>query len=158
MKKLIKKYYEKLKQHVIDVLKIKKSPHSIAMGFAVGTFLEIIPLPGITFLVGLLIVFIFKKINKISMLLAFLFWNILLTGPLYILAFQIGNMLFEPGNVVFFHYQFLDIAYNFARRVVVGAAIIGFFVAVISYFGMFYIIKWYQKKYPPVEDEFSIVD
>jgi len=158
MKKLIKKYYEKFKQHLIDVLKIKKSPHSIAMGFALGTFLEILPLPGINYLIGLLIVFIFKTVNKISMFLAFLFWNVLFIGPMYLLAFRIGDKLFVGEPVVLFNMEFLDWAYNFSRRVLVGIVIIAFFVAVISYFVILFLVKFYQKKYPPVEDEFSVVD
>ena len=53
----MKKYYNKLKKHFMHhahkAIKQKASPHSIALGFAIGSFIAIFP----TFFLGLLIIF-----------------------------------------------------------------------------------------------------
>jgi len=44
---------------------IKKSAHSIALGFAIGTFIGIMPTPGFGVLFALLVVLFYKEVNKI---------------------------------------------------------------------------------------------
>ena len=59
--KMVVKNSKKIREHFSEVIKIKRSPHSIALGFAVGTFLAILPTPGFSILLGLLIVLIYQK-------------------------------------------------------------------------------------------------
>ena len=64
---MVKKFKEKLKHHFQEVLKTKTSPHSIALGFAIGTLIDILPTLGFGFFLGLLVGLIFEKVNKYSL-------------------------------------------------------------------------------------------
>lgn len=43
---MVKSFKEKIMHHFHEALRIKKSPHSIALGFGIGTFIGILPTPG----------------------------------------------------------------------------------------------------------------
>ena len=64
----MKNFKEKFKKRLEEVLEIKTSPHSIAAGFAIGTFIAILPTFGLGLFIGIILLFIFKRISKISML------------------------------------------------------------------------------------------
>ena len=63
---MLKKFKNKLINHLKEVISIKTSPGSIALGFAVGTFFGIFPTFGLEFLMMFLIILIFKRISKVS--------------------------------------------------------------------------------------------
>ena len=61
------KFYFGLRRHFIEVLRAKTSGHSVAFGFALGSFIAISPTPGFSILLGIAMVAIFKKLNKLSL-------------------------------------------------------------------------------------------
>ena len=88
LKSVIPKLKERLKQHFIELTKIHTSPHSIAVGFALGTFIAILPIPGFHILLALLIVFIYENINKVALFAAFIVWNPFMLPFVYYLSFK----------------------------------------------------------------------
>ena len=118
----------------MKLLKQKKSSHSIALGFAIGTFIGIIPTPGISIILGLLIVLIYRKVNKYSLFIAILFWNTLALAPMYYLSYKIGDLLF--GDLPLFEYNvpILNQIYNFTKRYLRGNFILAVSVSIASYF------------------------
>ncbi len=72
-------FYDKrradLQNHFQEILKVQKSPHSIAMGFSLGTLIGIFPTPGLSYLFGFILLIFFPNISKISMIFAFIIWN-----------------------------------------------------------------------------------
>ena len=91
---MLRRVKEKLKRHFHEVARSRKSSHSIALGFAVGTFISILPTPGLNLILGLLVALIYEKINKYSLVISIFFWNTLTLSPIYILSFKIGDLLF----------------------------------------------------------------
>lgn len=120
----------------------KTSPHSIALGFSIGTLIGILPTPGFGFFIGLLVVLISEKINKVSLFAAILFWNPIVLTPIYFASYAIGDLFFGPP-VDRFKIEFFNKAYSFSRNYLVGNLILAVSISILSYF----IVKWAAAKY-----------
>lgn len=142
---MLKKFKNKLINHLKEVISIKTSPGSIASGFAVGTFFGIFPTFGLEFLIMFLIVLIFKKISKISMLAAYVLLNPLLTFPIHMISYTIGDFILSDAPIVFVKFKLLGEILTYTRRFIVGAFIMAVFLSLISYFVTFYVTKKYQR-------------
>jgi len=143
----MKKLKEKIKKHLNDVIRIKKSPESIAIGFALGTFIAILPTFGLGLLIGLGVILIFKKISKVAMIVAFAVWNPLILIPLYSLSYAIGDFLLKDLPVRTFRFYYLNQIYVYSRRVLLGNLIISIFASVFSYFLVLKATRSYQDKH-----------
>jgi len=143
---MFKKILKKIKNHFIEVIKVKKSPHSIALGFAIGTFIAIFPTLGLSLLLALIVIAIFPKINKFTLLAALVIWNPLVTTPIHILGYKLGTIIFGSIPIVKFNIVVLDQFYNFSRRFIVGILIISLIISIISYFIVKLIAKYYKNK------------
>jgi uncharacterized protein (DUF2062 family) len=143
----IKEFIHKVKEHFHHTVKSEHSPHSIALGFAIGTFCEIIiPVPGVNVLLVLIALAIYPKTNKLSLLLAVLFWNSLFTIPLYALGYELGNMIFGTVPVIEFNIPLYDRIFNFSRRFLVGTFIITTALSVLCYILIRILMQLYQDR------------
>ncbi|MEK6934891.1 MAG: DUF2062 domain-containing protein [Nanoarchaeota archaeon] len=143
----IKKLKEKLKKHFHGVQKTKKSPNQIALGFAIGTLISILPTPGINVLLGILIVILFKKVNKYSLFIAMGLWNFLTLPPIYYLSYELGDYIFESYLVTRFNISYLTVISNYIIRYIIGNVILAIIITPISYILTIIIVKkFYQKK------------
>jgi uncharacterized protein len=142
----MKDYTKKIKDHFKEVLKTKKGEKSIALGFAIGTLIAILPTYGFSILLGLLVVLIFKKISKISLFVGLAFWNPLILTPLYMLSYRIGDYLCR-NSAILNNITLFDKIYNFSRRFLIGNLIIAFSLSFISYFLVNGLLKAYKKNH-----------
>ncbi|WP_422361419.1 DUF2062 domain-containing protein [Reichenbachiella sp.] len=126
----------KLKRHFLEVLRTKTSDHSVAMGFAVGSFVAILPTPGVSILIGIIIVAIFKKINKYALFLAMIVWNIWTLAPIYWASYEIGQAIFGNTEVVVWEFEQLDQAFEYTRRFLIGNLFLSIPISILSYFLM----------------------
>ncbi|MDD3175962.1 MAG: DUF2062 domain-containing protein [Candidatus Nanoarchaeia archaeon] len=140
----ITKLLRKIKNYLEEIIKIKQTPHSIASGFAIGTFISTMPTPGLNILLGVLISYFSKTINKLALFGGILFWNPLLTPITYSLAFKIGqfildeHILFEPTIYqLFFHYS---------KTFLLGITILALITSIVSYLVVLIITYFYQKR------------
>lgn len=143
---MIKKLKDKLKKHFKEVLELKTSPHSIAMGFATGTLIAILPTFGLGIFIGLLVLLIFKKISKISMFISFAIWNPLVLTLLYPLEYGIGNLILSDFPVTKFKFEILNQLFVYTGRFLLGSLILSMAVSFICYFLLLYCITKYQKE------------
>ena len=104
----IEKLKKFLKHHFHEIVKIKKSPQEIALGFAIGSFIVLLPTPGFSILIGLLIMLLFTRINKFSLFAAMAVWNPLTLVPIYWLSYRIGDILFGALPVIKYDVVILD--------------------------------------------------
>ncbi len=141
----MKRYIAKIKNHLKEVLKTKTGENSIALGFALGTLIAILPTYGFSILLGLLTVLIFKKISKISLFVGLAFWNPLILTPLYMLSYKIGEYLFRNSIVEEYEITLSQQIYNFSTRFLAGNLIIAFSLSLISYFSVKFILRIYKK-------------
>lgn len=133
--KSVDNLYQLIKKHLMNVLQIKTSPHEIAFGFAVGTFIEILPTYfGLDYIIALLIILIYPKISKISLFGAIIMLNVFILTPIHLLNFYIGNLIFAGEPVLYFQLEFWNNLINISRRVLIGSLITGPIISVIVYF------------------------
>ena len=131
---MIGKYKKKIAEHFQEVIRTKKSPHSIALGFAIGTLIGILPTPGFNILLGMLVILVFRKVNKFSLFGALAFWNPLVLTPVYFLSYKIGDLILGSVPVIEYELTILEQIYYFSRRFLVGNAIVAFCFSMSSYF------------------------
>ena len=146
----IKRIKQKIKKHFHEVLEIKTTPNEIALGFAVGTGIALLPTFGLGFLIGLLVVLIFKNVSKLSMLIAFAVWNPLFLIPITTLSYFIGDMILADEPITRFRFELLNQFYTYSLRYLIGNLIITIIATVVSYSVVFYLVRKYQKKEIPI--------
>lgn len=144
---MIKKFKDKLINHLKEVISIKTSPASIASGFAIGTFFGIFTTFGLEFLIMFLIVLIFKRVSKVSMIAAYVLFNPLLTFPIHVISYAIGDLILSDSPITFVKFELLGKILTYTRRFIVGAFVMAIFLSVVSYFVTFYASRKYQKKF-----------
>ncbi|UXX81061.1 DUF2062 domain-containing protein [Reichenbachiella carrageenanivorans] len=148
MKNYKDQFVFKIKRHFLEVLKTKTSDHSVAMGFAIGSFVAILPTPGISFLIGLAIVALFKTINKYALFFAMLVWNIWTLAPIYWASYEIGEAIFGKADVIKFEVDEWDQVFDYTLRFLVGNLFLALPISTISYFGVRWMVrKWRVKRH-----------
>jgi len=135
-----------LSKRLSKINTIKKSPNYIALGFALGTMLSILPTPGFSIGLGIILLLIFPKISKISMMAAVAIWNPFVTAPIYALGYEIGNLFFRDYEVLRIELTSLHQAWNFSKRLLLGSSIIGLIVSLFSFFMIKYSVVAYRNK------------
>jgi uncharacterized protein len=138
-----KNYKERLREYLYKILSTKGSEHSIALGFAVGTFFCILPTFGFTIWLLIILSLIFKRINKLALFGSLIVWNPFLLFPTYYLAYRLGNWIYRNSPVVDFKFTLSYQIYNLSRRFLIGDLILAVSISILSYF----IIKIIMKKY-----------
>jgi len=142
----VNEIWNKSRRYLKLVVLQRSTPDNIALSFAIGTFIAIIPMFGAGILLGLAIAFMFRKLNKIALMSAFVVWNPLFTVPLIALSGNIGNLLFDGMEVVKYELEFFNNFFTFTRRFLVGNLIIDAIFTLISYFAIKHLFIWYQKR------------
>lgn len=122
------------------------TPSSIALGFATGTLIAILPTPGFGIFIALLLALIFKNINKIGIIAAFSVWNPLILVPTYWLCYLLGDSVFTPDPSLHFDYELINQIYHHSGKFLIGNFFIAFSGALISYYGVFYFISLRKDK------------
>ena len=145
---MIKNFFSKIKNYFFEVLVLRTTPQDIALGFAIGTFIAVLPTFGLGVFIGLGVVLVYKKLSKVSMLLAFGVWNAAVLLPIYLLSYRIGDWIFSGEPSLFFQFDFLNQVYLYTRRFLVGNLLLAILFSVISYFAIFWFVKYYQEKQP----------
>ena len=150
---MFKNYKNKIKKHFEEVIRIKTSPYSIALGFAIGTAIAVLPTFGLGVFIGLLVVLIFKKISKISMFAAFAVWNPLVLFSLYGLAYKMGDFLLTGIPNKIYSFWLWNQLFNYSRRFLVGNLILTILITEASYIVAYLIAKKYYKKYEKIVEK-----
>lgn len=145
---MIKKYYKKLKEHFKEVLRIKKTPHSIALGFSIGTLIAILPTFGLGILFGLITLMIFKSASKVSMMISFAVWNPLVLFSLYGVGYKIGDWILGDAPIRVYRIELINELFVYSRKFLVGNFVLAVTFSILSYIILFYLTRWYQKTHP----------
>ncbi|MFH1238158.1 MAG: DUF2062 domain-containing protein [archaeon] len=143
---MIRKLKDKIERHLREVIELKTSPHSIAMGFALGTFVTITPTFGLGLFICLGLLFIFKKVSKISMFISFLVWNPITLALMYPLNYSVGNFIFADVPVKIYEVELLNQLFIHSRRFIVGSTINAAIISMTSYVLVLYFSYRYQRK------------
>lgn len=143
---VVKRIKEKIRKHFQEVIELKTSPYKIALGFAIGTAIAILPTLGLGIFIGIFLVLIFKKLNKLSLFVAFAFWNPILLIFTTALSYGIGDWLFSDLPVLNLKFELLNQVFILTRRFLIGNLIVTIFFTFLSYSIVFYLVKSYYKR------------
>lgn len=143
---MIKKLKNKIKKHFEEVIKLKTSPSSIAIGFAIGTFFGLFPTLGLELLLIPLIILTFKKISKVSLGLAYIIWNPLVSLPFYALGYKIGDLILGDIPIRTYRFEILNQIYIYSMRFIVGNFIVAIIMAILCYFLAYHLTNKYQRE------------
>ena len=136
------------------IIGLNDTPHSIALGAAVGTFVAFTPTVGIQMLVVLAVAWLMKpffRFNKLAGLIAVYISNPVTTLPIYWFNYWIGSF-FIPGNLTREHlatllsYESLwqwsnsmwALLIEIGWPLLLGSVIVGLFCALPTY----PLVKW----------------
>ncbi len=122
-----------LKQEFLAMMQTDASPQQLAKGFAVGTFISILPIPGLDFLLATLILAIFKQLNKMAIFAAFAVWNTLVVAPIYVLCGKLGALLFTLRPMLAFDLVFGTYVNETVKYFVVGNLVMTLTLTAVSY-------------------------
>ena len=139
--------WSRLKHHFHEVAKTPHSPHSIALGFAIGSFIALLPLPIIGIIIAIIIALVSTKINKFALFGAMIFWNPIMQIPIYFGSYAIGDFFFDAEPIIKFQFTFLNVVYNFSRRYLIGNFILSSLLSIVSYFACFHIVKYIRHRH-----------
>ena len=82
-----------LKLRCQELVQTNASPQSIALAFAVGTFISVLPTPGLNLVLATLLASRFKQLNRAGLLAAIAVWNTFVVAPIYVLSHKVGASL-----------------------------------------------------------------
>jgi len=135
----------RLSKYFREVSRLKKTPHEIALGFSIGVFIGILPTPGFNILIGMLIILIYKNVNKLTLFGGMALFNPITIPPIVYFSNKLGRMFVKPLDPSDPLYTILREFLHTSLRILVGALIIASVVSIISYFVMKKFVKNFQE-------------
>ncbi len=141
-----KRWFKRIKDHFSKFSEVAKTPHSIALGFSIGTLIEVLPTPGINLILMALVAITYPKINKISMFGSALVWNPIMKIPLYGLSYKLGDIILLDTPTMEFNVLLYNQIYDFSIRFLLGNFIIAITLSAACYIIVRFIAQEYQEK------------
>jgi uncharacterized protein len=136
----------KIRRQYFQLLMEKTSAGNIALSFALGTFIAILPTPGFGIFIALLVAYFVKRLNNLSILASFAFWNPLLLAPVYLLSYKIGDWMFHPAMTMVSDIEWVNTVIYFLKSYMIGNAILAVLFSVGAYIGVYRIIEIYKRR------------
>lgn len=129
-----------VKKQWSDLLLGDFTPHCMALGLAIGTFIALLPTFGFSVLLAILLAFLFPKMNRPAIFFALLVWNPIVQIPIYALSFNLGGFLFDGLPQTNYSIEILNQIYNFTKRFLVAHLIITTVTTLVVYFLTKYLL------------------
>lgn len=145
---MLKTNGRKIKRFVKKILLLNGSPHGIALGFALGLFLSVIP----TFAMGMLLALALApvlKANLVSTYLGTAVVNPFTAVFFYGLDYFVGRLIVGGTSHITLprtFSQLCDITGTIAFPLYLGAVLVAASLALASYAILFQGVKYYQKR------------
>lgn len=136
--------FQAAKEKVNRLLKAEASAQNQAMGFAIGTFISLLPTPGFNFAIALLLAS-WLRLHKATVLLSLTIWNVFVTAPFFALSYRLGNWLFPAPATASVAEQWQAQVISFVKGFLVGNLIIAAAVTAVSYTIVF-LITWFIQE------------
>ena len=150
---MMENYWQKIKTFFLKFFTLKDTPHKIAAGFALGTFLGIIPGEGVTSTLILAAIF---RLNKASATVGVLATNMWGTAVVLPLAAAVGGFLFDitPSQLIAQFDQTYHLGYRYflskvifldlALPVIVGFILVAGIISLLFYAILYFLLKYHK--------------
>ena len=113
----------------------------MAQGYALGTFISILPTPGFGAFLALMLIAMFKRINKIAVFIAMAIWNVWTVLPIYWLNKLMGNAIFGDARIVLFKFGSENQVFQYTLRFVVGNLLFIIPFSILNYYLALWVLK-----------------
>jgi len=163
----IRRGLKKLESWFVHLLHLDDSPHRIALGVAIGTFVAVTPTWGVQMVLVVALAWLLRA-NKVVGIPMVWVTNPLTNVPIYSFCYWIGQMLAGGPGLGEFMDRFgalfkgetgwweslkasAVLAYDVAIPLWVGTVVVGLVAGVILYVVMYYLITVYRRRHrhPP---------
>lgn len=173
------KWYSSPRTLLRQILMLEDTPHSIALGTAIGMFIGMTPTVGIQMILVVIFAFLVKPLfqfNRLAALITVYISNPVTLVPLYWFNYKIGNLFFEGHSTredfeKILHYQgfsewwqtIVDLFVGIGEPLVVGSLVVASALSLITYPLMFLLVKSFHpdepgKRQPAEESEPTVVE
>lgn len=137
------------KKRIYRILSLDSHPGHIAAGFAVGVFISFTPFFGLHTPLAIAAAFIFR-LNKLTCITGAWINTPVTVVPVLGLSYKLGrflrgrevNELQLAGGLEWHNLQ------KYAKSLILGSSILGFFAAIIAYFLCYYLVVRFRAKDP----------
>lgn len=134
-------------QHFIQKLSHpESSAQAIALSFALGTLIAILPTPGFGIFIGLLLTFLFRSLSKVAMVISITFWNPLLQVPVYYASYLLGSVLLGQTAALSYQESWMTIMAHHTQSFLLGNSILAIVISVASYAAIFKLVSLYSRR------------
>ena len=151
---MFNKFKSWLNQLYGELVAVTDTPHQVAISFALGVFLGILPFTGVLAAISLAYIF---KLNKPAAILGSALTNTWLGLIVLGFAMQVGGMCLglseadikAQWQILVHNFHFNDlISFAFLKillAITIGYVVLSFIFAVVGYFLALIIIYWHRK-------------
>lgn len=136
----------KLKNYFKKIISFKKSPHAIALGFSIGSSIALFPTFGLAYFIGLGVLFIAPKLNKVALFVGIAFWNPIFLALIYGFSYKLGSFILGDLPNYTFKLSFNSDIIRLSTRFLLGNLIIVTTVSLALYFVIFVFLKYMFRK------------
>jgi uncharacterized protein len=143
---MLRRLIRNTRREAHELLQSSTSAHTIARGAAIGTFIGIMPTPGIGLLLGVLVAAFYKKANAFAVFAGMALWNIFTLPPLYMLSYNLGNFLLGSNPVVEYQVTIAEQVYHYTKRFLLGTTIIAPIIAAVVYVAVLHAVQLWRKR------------
>jgi len=136
----------KIKRYLHEIYISEKSDHMIALSYAIGTEIAIFPTPGFSTAIGIGLLAIFKKLNKVAVFLSMLVWNAFTVLPVYWASFKVGTYISSSIPPVETAYSWLNTTILYFKQFVIGNLAVTIPISILSYFVARVVLRWSRER------------
>jgi uncharacterized protein (DUF2062 family) len=137
---------DKLKLQFKKILSLDAHPGHISTGFAVGVFISFTPFFGLHTPLAIALAFLFR-LNKVACITGAWVNTPLTVVPILVASYKLGRILRgKPAREIAFTNLDWHTLQPYAKSILLGSSIIGFFAAVASYFVCYRLVTFFRRK------------
>ncbi len=145
---------ERLKRYgryiYLRIIRLRTSPHNIALGLALGVFVGALPIIPFQSVLVLALAVIFRG-NKVAAFFSTFYSNVFTLAPMYYVLFLVGKFFFPFENVQFdpskvSMSELFDAGWQVFMVMMAGGVLVGIPLGIAAYFAGYYGIKRYRVR------------
>jgi uncharacterized protein len=146
VKRILKGAHKKVKKHLGKIMRLDANPFFIALSFALGTIIAVLPTFGLGLVMGLVLLFFFRRLSKAAMIAAFVLFNPLIQLLLNVLNYNIGLRILAGKSVGEAGVEVYNALALYTQRLLLGSVVMALIFGLVGFFIVYGLADAHQKK------------
>lgn len=130
---LLADLWGRARQLIAPLLQADAAPSELARAFALGTFISLLPTPGLNMVLTAVIAATCKGIHRGALLASLGVWNALVLAPIYTLGYQLGTVIVGDTVVPTASFILPEKMMQLGLGFFVGNTVLAFVVTAVAY-------------------------